>query len=184
MSSTTYDRFAGLHIYSQNVYKKYTWIDSLLVQHENLSDIIFIQEPPWQLIWHTASMTEKRGDPIMGMPQLPVWRCLHSKVSNPSEDRPWVAAYIHQCLWAIRWNLSFAQTSLITLMSCSWHWMVRKAQFIWSMYTLTLLALPYGYYTNMETFHPQLVIWAVILTALQIIGTWDGTVITHLMRIS
>ena len=50
MSSTTYDRFAGLRIYSQNVYKKYTWIDSLLAQHENLSDIIFIQKPPWQLI--------------------------------------------------------------------------------------------------------------------------------------
>jgi len=53
MSDTTYEKFAGLHIYSQNVYKKYEWIELLLNECENLSDIILIQEPSWGLIYCT-----------------------------------------------------------------------------------------------------------------------------------
>ena len=72
MSDTTYKKFAGLRIYSQNVYKKYNWINMLLEKHENLSDIMLIQEPLWGLICYALSMDNACGDPIIGMPRHPV----------------------------------------------------------------------------------------------------------------
>ena len=82
MSDTTYEKFAGLHIYSQNVYKKYEWIELLLNECENLSNIILIQEPLWGLIRYAPSMTDKCGDPIIGMPSKPLWRCLYPKPAD------------------------------------------------------------------------------------------------------
>ena len=104
MSNTTYEKFAGLRIYSQNVYKKYEWIDLMLTEHENLSDIILIQEPSWGLICYAPSMNDECGDPIIGMPKHPLWWCLYPKPANQfsESDRPRVAAYVHQYLWAIK----------------------------------------------------------------------------------
>jgi len=74
MSDTPYVKFSGLRIYSQNVYEKYAWIELLLNERLNSSDIIFIQEPSWGRIRNVASMTDKVGDPVMGMPKHPAWR--------------------------------------------------------------------------------------------------------------
>jgi len=82
MSDTTYEKFAGLRIYFQNVYKKYDWINTLLERRENLSDVILIQEPSWGLIRYAPSMTDKCGDPIIGMPSHPSWRCLYPKPAD------------------------------------------------------------------------------------------------------
>ena len=37
-------------IYSQNVWKNYVLVDSLLESWKDLYDILFIQEPPWNFI--------------------------------------------------------------------------------------------------------------------------------------
>jgi len=104
MSDTTYEKFTGLRIYPQNVYKNYEWIKLLLNEHENLSDIILIQEPSWGLICYALSMTDKCSDPIIGMPSKPSWRCLYPKPADQfsESDRPCIAAYVHQCLWAMK----------------------------------------------------------------------------------
>jgi len=82
MSDTTYEKFAGLRIYSQNVYKKYEWINLLLNKRVNSSDIILIQEHSWGLIRNAPSMTDKCGDPIIGMPSHPSWQCLYPKPAD------------------------------------------------------------------------------------------------------
>ena len=46
MSSTT----NILRIYSQNVQKNYVLVDSLLESQQDLYDVLFIQEPPWNFI--------------------------------------------------------------------------------------------------------------------------------------
>jgi len=69
MSDTPYVKFSGLRVYSQNVYKKYAWIELLLNERLNSSDIIFVQELSWGQICNVTSMTDKVGDPIMGMPK-------------------------------------------------------------------------------------------------------------------
>jgi len=104
MSDMTYEKFAGLRIYSQNVYKKYDWINTLLKRCENLSDVILIQEPLWGLICYAPSMTDKCGNPIIGMPSHPSWRCLYPKPADQfsESDHPHVAAYVHQHLWAMK----------------------------------------------------------------------------------
>jgi len=104
MSDTTYEKFAGLRIYSQNVYKKYDWINTLLERCENLSDVILIQEPSWGLIRYAPSMTNKCGNPIIGMPSHLSRRCLYPKPADQfsESDCPCVAAYVHQRLWAMK----------------------------------------------------------------------------------
>ena len=39
-----------LRIYSQNVQKNYVLVDSLLESQQDLYDVLFIQEPPWNFI--------------------------------------------------------------------------------------------------------------------------------------
>jgi len=104
MSDTPFVKFSGLRVYSQNVYKKYAWIELLLNEHLNLSDIIFIQEPLWGRICNVASMTDNVGDPIMGMLKHPAWRRFFPKPADPNlnSDRPRVTAFVHQCLWAMK----------------------------------------------------------------------------------
>jgi len=107
MSDTPYVKFSGLRIYSQNVYKKYAWIELLLNERLDSSNILFIQEPSWGRICNVASMTDKVGDPIMEMLKHPAWRRFFPKSADPNldSDRPRVAAFVHQCLWAMKLKL-------------------------------------------------------------------------------
>jgi len=68
------------------VYKKYKWIELLLSEHESVSNIIFIQEPLWGHIRNVASMSDKVGDPIMGMPKHLAWRQFFPKPADPNLD--------------------------------------------------------------------------------------------------
>jgi hypothetical protein len=60
ISTTNVD---NLRIYSQNVGKKHNWTITLLEQMKSVSDILFLQEPPWATVRYTASLTEKDGTP-------------------------------------------------------------------------------------------------------------------------
>ena len=67
MSSTT----NIICIYSQNVWKNYVLVDSLLESQKNLYDILFIQEPPWNFIRFVSSTTSPGGQEIIGAPIHP-----------------------------------------------------------------------------------------------------------------
>ena len=62
MSSTT----NILRIYSQNVWKNYVLVESLLEFQKDLYDILFIQEPPWNFIQFTPSTSSSGGQEVVG----------------------------------------------------------------------------------------------------------------------
>jgi len=69
MSSTT----DMLCIYSQNVWKNYVLVDSLLESQKDLYDILFIQEPLWNFIHFAPSTTASGGNEVMDVPIHPEW---------------------------------------------------------------------------------------------------------------
>src|ERR1700680_457560 len=97
------ERWKGLRIYSQNVYRKYDWVQALLTDRNNPYDIFFFQEPPWLHLRNVASMVYWEGTPVKGMPSHPDYICLYQVKSNSmsrtfdeDESRPHVAAYVHK----------------------------------------------------------------------------------------
>ena len=67
MSSTT----NIICIYSQNVWKNYVLVDSLLEFQKDLYDILFIQKPHWNFI-QFALFTLSSGDQeVVGAPVYP-----------------------------------------------------------------------------------------------------------------
>ena len=62
-----------IRIYSQNVWKNYVLLDSLLESQKDLYDILFIQEPPWNFIHVAPSTTASGGDEVVGAPIHPDW---------------------------------------------------------------------------------------------------------------
>ena len=62
-----------IHIYSQNVWKNYVLVDSLLEFQKDLYDILFIQEPPWNFIHFAPSTTISGGDKVVCAPIHPDW---------------------------------------------------------------------------------------------------------------
>ena len=62
-----------IRIYSQNVWKNYVLVDSLLESQKDLYDILFIQKPPWNFIRLALSTTASRGDEVVGAPIHPDW---------------------------------------------------------------------------------------------------------------
>ena len=69
MSSTT----NILCIYSQNVWKNYVLVDSLLESQKDLYDILFIQEPPWNFIRFAPSTSGPGDQEVVGAPIHPEW---------------------------------------------------------------------------------------------------------------
>jgi len=61
----------NLCIFSRNVRKNKT--DIILERQKNLSDIIFIQEPPRALIYCIPSYTDPEGDSFYGTPNHLEW---------------------------------------------------------------------------------------------------------------
>ena len=76
------ERWKGLRIYSQNVYRKYDWVQALLTDRNNPYDIFFFQEPPWLHLRNVASMVYWEGTPVKGMPSHPDYICLYQVKSN------------------------------------------------------------------------------------------------------
>jgi len=63
----------NLKIFSQNVRKNKALTDTMLETQKNLSDIIFIQEPPRSLLHQLPSYTDPLGDPLYGTSNHPEW---------------------------------------------------------------------------------------------------------------
>ena len=69
MSSTT----NIIRIYSQNVWKNYVLVDSLLESQKDLYDILFIQEPPWNFIRFAPSTSSPSGQEVVDAPIHQEW---------------------------------------------------------------------------------------------------------------
>ncbi len=61
-----------LSIYSHNVRKTYSLLN-IILELRGAFDILLIQEPPWKLLQHTASMNTSDGDEVWGPPIHPDW---------------------------------------------------------------------------------------------------------------
>ena len=55
-----------LYIYSQNVWKNYMLVNSLLESQKDLHDILFIQEPSWNFIQFAPSTSYPNGQKVVG----------------------------------------------------------------------------------------------------------------------
>ena len=91
-----------MHIYSQNVNRKYIFTLTLLEELQDLDDILFFQELPWQTVRHTASMKSKKGEPVKGLPLYPHWISIVPKAIDAHIDRLHVMAYVHRNLWVLK----------------------------------------------------------------------------------
>ena len=93
-----------LRIYSQNVCKNYTLVDTFLESQKDSYDIFFVQEPPWNFIRHAPSTTSLEGDKVVGAPIHPDWtQVVH--LPRDSESPPRVMAFIHTRLSRLRFAL-------------------------------------------------------------------------------
>ena len=93
MSSTT----NIIHIYSQNVWKNYVLIDSLLESQKDLYDILFIQKPPWNFIRFAPSTSSIGGQKVVGTPIYPEWTQVVQSLQD-FEQTPRVMYFIHSRL--------------------------------------------------------------------------------------
>jgi len=76
----------------------------MLETQKNLSDIIFIQEPPRSLLHQLPSYTDPLGDPLYGTSNHPEWTLfLHQNTSQDNYAR--VAIYVNKWLLRIRFAL-------------------------------------------------------------------------------
>jgi len=60
-----------LKIFSQNVRKNKTLMNTILENSKNNMDIILVQEPPKSLIHYVLSHTDPTRDPIYSTPNYP-----------------------------------------------------------------------------------------------------------------
>lgn len=91
-----------LRIYCQNVGRKRHWTVDLLERRKDVTDILFLQEPPWATVRYTASLTEKDGVPIRGPPVHPDWIPMFPKGFDAAEDRPHVMAYVNRAIRSVK----------------------------------------------------------------------------------
>src|ERR1700724_3598027 len=103
------DKWKGIRIYFQNVYRKYDWVQTLLNDLNNSYDIFLFQEPPWVHIKNVSSMEYWEGTPVTGMPSHPDYICLYhtmagskSRTFDVDGSRPRVAAYVHKNLSSMK----------------------------------------------------------------------------------
>ena len=69
---------------------------------KSVTDILFIQEPPWATVRYTASLTEKDGVPVKGPPIHPDWIPMYPKGFDATEDRPRVLAYVNRAISVVK----------------------------------------------------------------------------------
>ena len=100
MSSTT----NIIRIYSQNVWKNYVLVDSLLEFQKDLYNILFIQEPPWNFIQFAPSTSSPGGQEVVGAPIHPEWTQV-VRFPQDSEQMPRVMCFIHSRLSRLRFAL-------------------------------------------------------------------------------
>jgi len=77
---------------SWNVNGNYATLSNHLEDLQGEIDIFMIQEPPWKMIRHTASITDPEGTPVIGPPHHLAWITIYKL--GTLEDHPRVAAYV------------------------------------------------------------------------------------------
>ena len=95
MSSTT-RTISRLRVVSFNIAKSYKDLDVFLERECDNFDVLFVQEPPWQLIRMAPSASNKEGSEVRGASRHPQWL---SMVREPEPgSRPRVLTYVSQRL--------------------------------------------------------------------------------------
>jgi len=93
-----------LKIFSQNVRKNKTLMNTILENSKNSIDIILVQEPPKSLIHHILSHTDPTGDPIYGTPNHSDWT-LFIRQNPAQENYARVTTYVNKRLQKMRFTL-------------------------------------------------------------------------------
>jgi len=94
----------NLKIFSQNIRKNKTLTDIILETQKNVSNIIFIQEPPQSLLRQIPSHTNPEGDPYYSTPNHLDWS-LFIQTNGSIRNYPRVAIYINKRLSRMRFSL-------------------------------------------------------------------------------
>jgi len=93
-----------LKIFSQNVRKNKTLMNTILENNKNNMDIILVQEPPKSFIRCVPSHTDPTGDPIYGTPNHPDWT-LFIRQDPAQENYARVATCVNKKLQKMRFTL-------------------------------------------------------------------------------
>ena len=89
-----------IRVLSFNVARNFLLVDSLLNICVDEYDIIFLQEPAWQVIHMAPSTVSREGDDVVGAPRHPMW----TMMVRPPEPgfTPRVMAYVSTRLATLR----------------------------------------------------------------------------------
>jgi len=85
--------YDNLKIFSQNVWKNYLIINTILETQSHFN-IIFIQEPPWSILHMIPSSISCEGEVLVGTPHYPNWLTF-ARIPTNQSDSPRVLAYIN-----------------------------------------------------------------------------------------
>jgi len=85
--------YNNLKIFSQNIWKNYLIINTILETQSHFN-IIFIQEPPWSILYIIPSSISCEEEVLVGTPHYPNWLTFARTPTNQS-DSPRVLAYIN-----------------------------------------------------------------------------------------
>src|SRR6185369_9115606 len=91
---------SSLCVRSWNVNGNYTTLSNHLEDLQGDVDIFMVQEPPWKMIQHTASMTDPERLPVIGPSHHLVWIAIYKP--GTLENCPRVAAYVSMRLKSCR----------------------------------------------------------------------------------
>ena len=92
-----------LKFFSQNV-RKNKLIINIILETQYQFDIIFIQEPPWSIIYSISSSNNCKGEPLVGIPHHPNWHTF-ARYSTNQSDSPRVVTYINICALCLHFSL-------------------------------------------------------------------------------
>ncbi|KXN90290.1 hypothetical protein AN958_04323 [Leucoagaricus sp. SymC.cos] len=123
----------SLRVFSFNVNRNYSVMETLLVTLVDNFDIIFFQEPTWNIIRKTVSANNVIGKDVIGAPIHPDW--IYLAPSLPSPLKPRVMAYVHKCLSYLQPSIVNSYTDLdrdILVLSLSYNQHVHYLMNIYS----------------------------------------------------
>ena len=83
-----------IRVVSYNCARNYLYLDVLLSTWNNVFDVVFIQEPPWQTLRTAPSTVNREGDDVVGAPRHPEWMTIVRPPDPGPDSRPRVLAYV------------------------------------------------------------------------------------------
>ena len=78
------------------------YLDVLLENLKDSCDVLFIQEPPWQIIRMAPSTLSPEGDEVIGAPKHPSWMTIVRPSGAGADERPRTMAYVSTKLNPLR----------------------------------------------------------------------------------